>query len=73
MNKYSHKVLRTNPKKINVFYTSLFQVEDNPVQDNPDVDCQYRNYNEIVEELIKATTEGDENLHEDEKDKSYEG
>lgn len=48
-------------------------MEDNPVQDNPDVDCQYRNYNEIVEELIKATTEGDENLHEDEKDKSYEG
>ena len=25
-------------------------------------DCQYRNYNEIVEELIRATTDGDDHV-----------
>lgn len=45
----------------------LFQVEENRTQDNTEMDCQYRNYNEIVEELIKATTEADANPLEEDK------
>ena len=40
-------------------------MEDNI--NHPEENCQYRNYNEIVEELIKATTEG-EDYNELEKD-----
>lgn len=57
VDKYSSKVLRTNPRKINEFYIELFQAEEN--LENIETDCQYRNYNEIVEELIKVTTEVD--------------
>lgn len=45
VDKYSNKVLRTNPRKINLFYMSLFQAEDNPSMDYAEADCQYRNYN----------------------------
>ena len=48
VDKYSNKVLRTNPRKINMFYMQLFSVEDQPQFDNTEADCQYRNYNEIV-------------------------
>lgn len=37
--------------------------------DNAEIDCQYRNYNEIVEEVIKATTDVDDGGHiEEERD-----
>ena len=55
--KYGNKILKTNPRKINSFYMNMFQFEE--PQENAEIDCQYRNYNEIVEELIKVTTEAD--------------
>lgn len=45
LDKYSTKVLRTNPRKINQFYTDLFSSEETAPGDNADIDCQYRNYN----------------------------
>lgn len=45
VDKYSNKVLRTNPRKINEFYIELFQSEENTAIENTEIDCQYRNYN----------------------------
>jgi hypothetical protein len=42
--KYSNKVLRTNPKRLNTFYIDLMKSDDQE-------DSNFKNYNEIVEEL----------------------
>lgn len=61
--KYGNTVLATTPRRINSYYLGLasqLEIEENLNNNNNEENCQYRNYNEIVEELIKATTEGDE-------------
>ena len=61
--KYGNTVLATTPRRINAYYFELasqLQVDEVTNTTNNDETCQYRNYNEIVEELIKATTEVDE-------------
>jgi hypothetical protein len=66
--KYGNSALATTPRRINSYYLALasqLEVEDN--LNHPEENCQYRNYNEIVEELIKATTEG-EDLNDLDKD-----
>ena len=60
--KYGNSALATTPRRINSYYLALanqLDLEDHPATAHPDENCQYRNYNEIVEELIKATTEGE--------------
>ena len=42
--KYSNKVLRTSPKRLNTFYIDLMKSDDQE-------DSNFKNYNEIVEEL----------------------
>jgi hypothetical protein len=55
--------LATTPRRINAYYQALAGQLEND-NDHPtntqDENCQYRNYNEIVEELIKATTDAEE-------------
>jgi hypothetical protein len=61
--KYGNSALATTPRRINAYYLGLasqLEVEDNPNNLSNEDNCQYRNYNEIVEELIKATTEGED-------------
>jgi transposase-like protein len=58
--KYGNSVLATTPRKINAYYFELaaqLEVDELNSTANNEENCQYRNYNEIVEELIKATTE----------------
>lgn len=53
-------MLATTPRKINAYYFELaaqLEVDELTSTTNNEENCQYRNYNEIVEELIKATTE----------------
>ena len=42
--KYSTRVLRINPKKLNTFYVDLMKSADKD-------DANFKNYNEIVEDL----------------------
>ena len=61
--KYGNSVLATTPRRINAYYFELasqLEVDEQTNATNNEETCQYRNYNEIVEELIKATTENED-------------
>ena len=61
--KYGNTVLATTPRKINAYYLGLAAQLELDQQTNPaanEDNCQYRNYNEIVQQLIRATTENDD-------------